>query len=561
MTSADPGHPAATEEVLLVADRLLTMDPVDVEAGEEPVGRGPSASPAPQAVLIRDGVIAALGPLAELEPLVSDTAIRREFGARSTIVPGLIDAHAHPLWGLEITRGVNLAGLVRLDDVARHLASAAEGRPEDEWIFGYGLDPAAFPGPIGGGFLDEALGGRAAYVTMFDAHSAVVSSTVLLAAGIEAPRRFPDGAEIVADANGRPSGHLLEFTAMAAVAEVMPVPSLDERVGQLLELLERMAAVGITEIHAMDLRARDAVDILVRAEELAELPVRIRCSPWCLPGDDDERMREIFAKFRRSGRRWRIEGMKFFLDGTIDGGSGWLRRPDAFGGCRHSAWPDRERYAARLAECHASGIPTATHAIGDEAVRVAAETIAALGGGVPHRIEHLEVVDDDVIAMLAEEGITASMQPTHCTLFTDPAGSDMWSRRLGDERTELGWRIGDLVRAGVNVALGSDWPVAPFDPRAIMADAILRRPHDAPDATPVGPRQAIDARTALAGYTIGAARAIGGEHGRIRVGIPADLAVFGDDPTRVAPEELAELKVLATYVGGIPARSDWRARS
>ena len=144
------------------------------------------------------------------------------------------------------------------------------------------------------------------------------------------------------------------------------------------------------------------------------------------------------------------------------------------------------------------------------------------------------------------------MQPTHCTHYTRADHTDNWSTRLGADRADRAWRCRDLHDAGVPLVLGSDWPVAPFDPRRVLADAQLRRPAGEPDVPPVQPHQGLDARTALRGYTSTAAFAAGeaGRAGRITAGARADLTAFVVDPLTAAPDELAEAPIALTIVDG-----------
>jgi predicted amidohydrolase YtcJ len=148
------------------------------------------------------------------------------------------------------------------------------------------------------------------------------------------------------------------------------------------------------------------------------------------------------------------------------------------------------------------------------------------------------------------------MQPTHCTHFVHADRSDNWSSRLGETRADRGWRCRDLREAGVTVALGSDWPIAPYDPRAIMADAQLRHRVDRPGARPVNPEQGLTALMALEGYTTHAARAAGlPDLGSIVLGNRANLTVLAADPLATSPAELAAAPVLATFVEGVQEHS------
>ncbi|WP_341807726.1 amidohydrolase family protein [Labedella endophytica] len=94
--------------------------------------------------------------------------------------------------------------------------------------------------------------------------------------------------------------------------------------------------------------------------------------------------------------------------------------------------------------------------------------------------------------------------------------------------------------------------MAPYDARASLADAILRRPALKPDVAPVLPDQALSAVQALEGYTSQVFASIGKEGGTLAVGRPADLAAFSLDPLRVDPDAFAQARVLLTLIGGVP---------
>src|SRR5690606_26198821 len=120
-----------------------------------------------------------------------------------------------------------------------------------------------------------------------------------------------------------------------------------------------------------------------------------------------EEWASLADRIGEGGERWRFHGIKFFIDGTIDNGTAWLRQPDRDGASIASAWSDPTKYAEALAFFASRGIGTATHAIGDAGVLYAAEAIKLANTrfpGVRHRIEHLELTGDDVIERVRESG-------------------------------------------------------------------------------------------------------------------------------------------------------------
>ncbi|MFE7132113.1 amidohydrolase [Streptomyces sp. NPDC057638] len=498
------------------------------------------AHPRATAVAVTDGLITAVG---------DDTDVREWRGARTeildlggaTLTPGLTDAHSHPVWGLEMATGTDLSTVTDLAGLRAALRAA--DRPGG-WILGYGLEHNAFEGhPIHHDLIEAAVPGVPVCLRLYDGHSALVSATALTAAGIEGPRSFDQRAEIVTGADGRPTGHLIEHAAIDLVTRVLPAEPLAERRARLLALLTSMAATGLTSAHVMDLGG-DALNLLTAVEDTTHLPLRLRLSPWCMPGATDADLAGLIDLQRHAGRDWRVDGVKLFMDGTVEGGTAWLDHADCHGQGTDAFWPDPAAYSAAVRTLHDAGVPTATHAIGDAAVRHVLDTVATLGPGGPrHRIEHIETVPDDQLPRFAALGVVASMQPPHAA-YTRPDHSDEWSRRLGPTRAARAWRCRALRDAGATLALGSDWPIAHYDARQILTTA--RAPRGA------SPSPGLTALMALEGLTTHAALAAGEEShtGRITPGHRADLTAFALNPLTAGPDEVAEAPVLLTTVGG-----------
>ncbi|MFD7027849.1 amidohydrolase [Streptomyces sp. NPDC059917] len=519
------------------------------------------------ALAVSGGRIAALGDDRGIRALAdSATTVVDLKGA--VVTPGLVDGHVHPVTGAELTHGIDLSGCRDLADVREVLARGVSGLERGEWLSGWGLDPNVFGDvPVGTAPFDAVLDGVPAFLLLFDAHSALASRRALELAGVDGPRTFDQGsAEVVCDERGRPTGLLLEEAACDLVERVAPQATRQEQRDRLAAALRSMAAAGLTGGHVMDANGI-SLDLLAELDAADELPLRLRVAPWCQPGTDADGVRALVDQQGAGGRLWRVAGVKLFMDGTIDNGTAWLERPDCHGESTHAFWPDPEVYTEVIGAFHRAGVPTATHAIGDAAVRHAldaveqARAVGVAGGGgdlrgsgIRHRIEHIETVPDDTLSRFAELGVLASMQPTHCCDFTRADHTDNWSRRLGEERAARAWRCRDLWDSGATVVLGSDWPIAPFPPLGVMAGARHRRPARDLGQPPHGPEQALTGLEALRGMTVNAAYAAGEEHevGRIAVGHRADLTVLGGDPLSTSATDLPALPVLLTVLDGRP---------
>ncbi|MFJ3902169.1 amidohydrolase [Streptomyces sp. NPDC090025] len=497
------------------------------------------------AVAVRDGLITALGDSSDARAWAGPGTEVVDLGG-ATLTPGLTDAHSHPVWGLEMASGTDLSAVTDLEGLRAALRTAER---REGWVLGFGLDHNVFAGrPVHRELIEEALGGAPAFLRLYDGHSALASGAALAAAGIDGPRAFVQRSEVVCDADGRPTGHLNEHAAMDLMSAVLPRQPAAERRARLVRLLSDMAATGLTGAHVMDLGGHDVPGLLDAVEAEGELPVRLRLAPWCMPGATAGDLDELVRLQGRAGRLWRVGGVKFFMDGTVEGGTAWLEHADCHGQGTDAFWPDPAAYTAAVHRLHRAGVGTATHAIGDAAVRHVLDTVEALGPAATtdprHRIEHIETVPDDQLGRFAALGVAASMQPPH-TAYTRADRTDEWSRRLGDTRAARAWRCRDLRDAGATLALGSDWPIAHHDARQVLATA--RSPRGAASSRP-----GLTPLMALEGMTTHAARAAGEDHltGRLAPGHRADLTAFTLDPTKAPADETTEAPIRLTVTGG-----------
>jgi predicted amidohydrolase YtcJ len=515
----------ATPDLILTGAKVRTLDP---------------ARPYATAVAVRDGVIVAVGDEADVrEWRGAGTEVVPLEGAH--LVPGLVDAHSHPVWGLDLATGADLSGV---RDLAGLRAALAGAERVEGWVLGFGLDHNAFEGrPVDRSLIEDVLPDTSVFLRLYDGHSALVTGAALAAAGVTGPRDFPQRSEVVCDASGRPTGHLVEHAAMDLLADAVPRAPYAVRRTRLVELLSAMAATGLTGAHVMDAGDAELVGSVARE---TVLPVRLLFAPWCMPGADQADLAELIGLQGRGGRHWRVGGVKFFMDGTVEGGTAWLEHADCHGQGTDAFWPDPEAYAAAVGHLHAAGVRTATHAIGDAAVRHVLDVVAGLGPDAygRHRVEHIETAPDDLLPRFAELGVAASMQPPH-TAYTRADGTDEWSRRLGTARAAHAWRLRDLRDAGATLALGSDWPIAHYDARTVLATA--RAPRGAASTAP-----GLTGLEALEGCTSHAARAAGEAEraGRIAVGHRADLTALSLDPVEAPADEVADAPVRLTVTGG-----------
>lgn len=520
-------------DLIILGARIRTLDP---------------ANPFAAAVAVREGTVLAVGDDAEIRALAGAGTDTID-GAGMHLVPGLADSHIHPFMGAIRTRGADLSQTRSIDEVRAAMAAERERVGADEWVLGWGCtyDPWQGTG-LRGDLFDEAVQGQPAFIGIFDGHTAIANPAALARAGIDGPRRFAEAAAIVCDGNGVPTGELQEWAAIGIVQAAMPQLSDDDRYALFVETFKRFNRLGLTSLHAMDGSPAD-IAVLRRMEANGDLSCRAVLPMWVKPEMTRADWEPLLAQRDERGRRWRCGVAKFFIDGVIDTGTGWLLEPDTHGDATLPFWPDPAFYAESVARFAGAGFQCITHAVGDAAVRCALDAYKAAGAapGVRHRIEHIELVDDADLPRFATENVVASQQPLHMQWF-----HPSWAERVGPERAAKAMRTRSLLESGATLALGSDWMVATEDPRIGMAWAQLRRHGGEPDQERVVPEEAISPLRVLEGYTTGAAAAVGegDRSGRIAPGYRADFTAFAADVVECGGDAIPDLPILLTVVDG-----------
>ncbi|TMD40297.1 MAG: hypothetical protein E6I89_03850, partial [Chloroflexi bacterium] len=256
-----------------------------------------------------DGRILAVGAAARAAAGRKAEVVR----LRGTSWPGLADSHIH-LEGLADRHlTLDLTGARSQTDALTRVVEAAKPLPKDGWVVGSGWYNDAWSEPA---FptrkrLDQAAGGRPAYLRRKDGHSAWVSSAALRAAGVDRNTEDPPGGRIDRDAQGDPTGILRE-TAMHLVGGILPGPSDAAMDGAMAEVLDDLARLGLTSVHAMD--SARGLGSLQRLRSRGALPVRVT---YNLPLADLPHAERMGVRSGWGDPWLRIWGVKAFLDGSL----------------------------------------------------------------------------------------------------------------------------------------------------------------------------------------------------------------------------------------------------
>jgi len=464
----------------------------------------------------------AVGGDADVRPSIgSETRVID--AANGTILPAFNDAHVHFLMASRSLDDLDLFGAETQEEVARRIQVFADAS-HSAWLVGRGWFYSAFPGGVPSlELLDDLVPDRPAYLESFDAHTAWVNSRARAASGLG------------------PGSGVLKEAAMLQVSRNLPPRRAEMDLASLRAGMRVAASKGIASVQ----EAGDGLAQLSLYETLrerGELTMRVRLAFDMIPGLDsagwDKRLEEYeTARVGHSGSWLHTGILKAFADGVVESRTAAVLEPYE-GTTERGAliWePDELEQAVRAAD--ARGWQVQMHAIGDHAIRVALDAFAGCERGRRHRIEHIETPAAADVARFAELGVIASMQPQHA----DPNLTSVWRRNLGAERSARGWPWRVLLASGARLAFGSDWPVVPIDPFASLQ--IATEDHAS---------QRVGIEQAVAAWTMGAAYA---EHmerqkGALLAGMLADITVLDHDLASTPGDELAEIKVEATVVGG-----------
>lgn len=533
-------------ELVILGAAVRTLDP---------------ARPHATAVAVRDGAIVAVGGDSDVTPLIGpDTAVFDRSGL--AVVPGLVDSHTHQLWAADLSIGIDLGRISSVSQLAETLAAHCTALAPDQWVRGWNLHYEVFSGgEIDGAALARAVGGRPAVLMFYDLHTAVATPRALVLARLGADTTFPDTSRVVTR-DGVPTGELREPSAYKRVLAVADHDA-SGRGQRVMSVAHELATMGLTGGHVMD-GSPDTFELLTDIEAKSVLPHRLNVALWVEPGVTDGDIQQFISLSGVRGRHWTGGLVKLFVDGVIETGTAWLHDADCCGGGNAAFWRDLDRLRQVMTTLAAQGFQCASHAIGDKAVSEVLDIYEELAHyrtryGAPHRLEHLELATDDAVKRIAHGGFVASMQPAYLEWLTS-AGDNPWRDRVGDRADALAFRARDIVEAGGIVALGSDWPVSGADPRVGMAWARLGRPPKDRASEVRFPAQTLTAQQALEGYTVNAAQAVGNTKlGRVAPGYLADLSVFAEDPVVVDADDLVDLPVELTIVGGHVVHDNARA--
>jgi predicted amidohydrolase YtcJ len=530
------GAQPAPADLIVTNARIYTVD---------------DARPLAQAMAVRDGRVAFVGDVPGALALRGASTRVVDLAGR-TVIPGMVDAHAHLLGLGQALRTVDLTGTRSYDEVIARVVARAREVPAGSWIVGRGWDQndwgdTRFPTHEA---LTRAVSEHPVYLERVDGHAALLNAAAMRAAGITARTRDPQGGRLERDGAGAPTGVLVD-NAQGLAERAIPAPSDDELRERVRAAVKEMHRWGLVGVHSAG-ESRRVIDLLEAMARGGELDLRA----YVMVSDDSAAIAHYIARGPQSalhgGRLW-VRSIKLYADGALGSRGAALLEPysddPANRGLLVSAPAHIQDVATRALR---AGFQVNTHAIGDRGNRLVLDAYERALAAVPtadhrFRVEHAQILHWDDVPRFARLGVIPSMQGSHQT-------SDMYwaGTRLGEGRLYGAYAWRSLLDAGSIVPNGSDFPVEQVNPLISFKAAVSRQ--DARGWPPGGwhPEQRMTREEALRSMTIWPAFAAFQERemGSLASGKFADFVVLDRDLMRVPADEILQIRVLTTYVGG-----------
>lgn len=485
-------------------------------------------------------------------------------------VPGFHDAHIHlaGLGGSLRSLDLSAASVPTLDALYAAVENAAAKAQPGEWVIGRGfnqIDLGSFPELT---VLDRICRGHPVYLSQVSGHVAVVNTAAFNAAGIENPDTAsdPEGGVIVRE-NGIATGVVKE-KAQDPFNQVTKNKTEADLLEELKLASDYALSLGLTSFtepgigqdrHGVGMGKSSAdVHYYQLARERGLLNLRGTLMPTYnalhdlgepTPGEPGWGM--DFGVRSGFGDEWlKFGAFKVQIDGSFSGYSALLKSPyrgydQEYGVCQ---WEPAE-LTEHMVQLHRLGWQIGAHAIGDAGVEIVVRAMEIAQQRYPrkdprHRIEHCGLAEESLVRRIIDAGIIPVPQGSFIGQF-----GDNYIEVLGQQRAQRSWPMGSFVNNGAIIPGSTDAPVTHASPLYSMECMVTRK---TPSGETLGPEESLSTEQALRAYTYGSAYADHDEKikGTLEAGKLADLTVLGEDLACVTPEEIKNIPVMATIVGG-----------
>ena len=563
------------------ADMVFTGGPIYTLDGDNRVV---------EALAIKDGEVVGAGSEQEMTQWISSSTNVIDLKG-NTLMPGLVDAHMHPMAGGEQlnTCSLNYEPLT-VDQVIEKITACLEDSDEQDptrWFkvsgwYRQAMIPAG--ADLNAQILDRIPTTRPIYVFGSDFHSLVTNTAALQAAGIDSTTPSPDGGVIEKDANGNPTGIFLDSAMWELTSHVPPLPEAEQKQKNLNDMgmaVKAVSAQGVTSL--LDAAANEStIEAFSSLAQNGELTVRANLAPNFGP-ERLEDPQSIITEVKGLANTFNLQNtatqpgiqvntVKIFMDGVIQAPAqtGALMAPYLHntGSSDHPSWEpsdnDGKLYVSEdtlsnaMIDFSDAGFNVHMHTDGDRAVHTALNSLETLKTNRPNStlrpaLAHCEVMLPEDYQRFA----ALDAMPVISFQWGKPAQDtiDTVQDYMGEERFNYVETAGKFAQADAKIVYGSDWPVDALNEWFAMEVALTRMNEDATDPKyqgRLGDDPGLDIQTVLRAFTINAAYSLDMDDkvGSLEVGKYADMIIIDRDLLNTPSDQVSETKVLKTYLGG-----------
>ncbi|OLC49211.1 MAG: amidohydrolase [Acidobacteria bacterium 13_1_40CM_65_14] len=531
-----------------------TPQPPQTTSGGEPdlivvngnVLTSETAQPRAEAFAVKNGRFVAVGSNADVRNL----ATRRTQvidAERMTVTPGFIDAHSHPS-GVQELYGVN-TNLRTVREIQAAIKRKADNTAPETWVVGFMFDDTKLDRPLTRKDLDEATTEHPVSVAHRGGHTNFYNSKAFELAGITNQTPDPPDGRFFRE-NGELNGRVAEnarnvFNRVGTRETFTPEQQRDRARKGMAHMSRLFNAAGLTSVHNAG-TSQDAILAYEDCRRNGELTHRAYMMIRSQPAFNGLKAANIYTGF---GDEWiRVGGVKFVADGSASERTMRMSTPYVGTNDYGILTMTQDQLYEAIDDAHSHNFQVGVHANGDVTIDMVLKAYERALQKWPdpnrrHRIEHCTLVNPDLIRRIKANGVI----PTPFWTYVYYHG-EKWSE-YGDEKVKWMFAHRSFLDAGIRVPGASDYTPGPFEPMMAIQSMVTRTDYK---GRVWGANQKVTVDEALVIATINGAYASSEENlkGSMTAGKLADFVFLEKDPHVVPPNEIMNIKVNRTVVGG-----------
>lgn len=515
-----------------------------------------------ESVVIENGKITFCGTYKDGIEQIDEGFDKIDLAGR-TLMPGFNDSHMHLLnYGLSQYKA-NLFEIDSIPNIQNRLLNFVnnEGmKAFGKWVVGYGWNHIYFQEKrlLNKDDIDSIIKDRPVFLSRACGHICVVNSKALELAGINKDTKDPEGGKIDRDPEtGEPTGILRE-NALYMAYNMIPMPEDVDKIKDLIEIgIKNANKAGLTSIQTDDFSHVKSYNKVIEAytqlKEEGNLNARINLQMLLMNLDILNNFLELNIRTGDGDESLRFGPLKLLADGSLGSRTAALEEPYSDDGTTDGVliYKDEEIYEI-LKTAYTNGLQTVVHAIGDKCMNQILDCYKSLMEEHPKedprfRIIHAQIASNEIFDKFKDLKVIADVQPVF--MKTD---MHMAEDRVGPERIKTSYAWKTMIDKGIHLSGGSDCPIEPFDPILGVYSAVTRKDLQGNPKEGWYSQESLDVYEGLKLYTTNSAYSTFEENikGKIKEGMLADLIILSDNIMDTKEEDIKNIKIDMTFVGG-----------